>query len=288
MKSALYVLILAFVPIMLEAQDREIVVRNFDVNLSDLRAKTDPVPDLNNNPTALVEVSFPAVDSIMFICDKIVGTPIHNPGKWTLYLSEGAEQMEIAVPGYRVLTFVFPADKRLVSSHVYTLDLAGRVINPLRTLVMPSFSYNSSHMSYGLMLGFCKTNGGYVHAKTDFNFGIEIGLECEGDGRIGQVPGWFTGESKKSRIAITAGYMGQIIPPLYLYIGGGYGSRLLAWKTYLDGGSYQYAKVTTHSFSGIEVETGLILRVGSVSFSVGVQTNQFKYFEANAGIGFMF
>ena len=44
----------------------------------------------------------------------------------------------------------------------------------------------------------------------------------------------------------------------------------------------------SNSFTGYEAELGLIYRPGVISFSAGVQTNQFKYYEANVGIGLMF
>ena len=83
------------------------------------------------------------------------------------------------------------------------------------------------------------------------------------------------------------GYLRKIIDPLFMYVGGGYGSRVLAWKMFADG-NYDWARVTPSSFTGYEVELGLIYRPGVIAFSAGVQTNQFKYFEANVGIGVLF
>ena len=86
---------------------------------------------------------------------------------------------------------------------------------------------------------------------------------------------------------MTGGYLRKLADPLYLYVGGGYGSRILAWKMYADG-DYAWARVTDNSFTGYEAELGLIYRPGIIAFSAGVQTNQFKYYEANVGIGVMF
>ena len=111
---------------------------------------------------------------------------------------------------------------------------------------------------------------------------------CSGDGTVDGETAWFTGASRKSRFAITGGYLRQLAVPLYLYAGGGYGSRVLAWEMYMAPGEYQYARVSTHSFSGIELEFGLLLRLNAVAVSAGIRTNQFKYLEASAGVGVLF
>jgi phosphate-selective porin OprO/OprP len=125
-------------------------------------------------------------------------------------------------------------------------------------------------------------------AKSDFKFGLNPALSCDDDGRVDGVVGWFTGNEKKSRLALTGGYLRKLADPLYLYVGGGYGTRVLAWEMYVDENQYEYVRVEPKSFKGFEAELGLIFRTGIVAFSAGVQTNQFKYYEANVGIGLMF
>ena len=76
----------------------------------------------------------------------------------------------------------------------------------------------------------------------------------------------------------------------YLYLGGGYGARKVVRQSF-DGvnGEKQYVQVAApHSFTGFEIETGVIFRLQAVAISAGVQTNQFRYVEANLGIGVMF
>lgn len=296
MRRAIYILLLILTPVFMHAQERELIIKKpVDVNLGDLRAKADPVPDSTGKPTAWLEISFASADSLFFdgrngrIVDKV-----HIPGKWILYLSEGTEEIEITAPGYRILHITFPSDKRLLSAYVYTMELGSRVLNPMRTLIMPTFSYNKSQLSYGIMLALGKKNGGFVHAKTDFHFGLNPKGSCDADGNVDGSKGWFTGESQKSRFAITAGYMRQIFElrdgnmGLYAFAGGGYGRRILAWEMYRSENTYEYVSVEPYSFSGVEVEIGALFRIGPVAFSAGVQTNQFKYYEANVGIGVMF
>ena len=280
-------LVLMLCPCRSAAQDKRIYSRSFDPDILELRAKTDPVYDRNNQPAAMVSVFLASVDSLSFK-GNILGQLHPGPGEWILYIPAGSEWVEVAAEGHDPLHFDFPTDKPLLSAYGYTLNLGVLHTNPLRALIMPSFSYNQSHYSYGLMLGIGKRNGGYIHAKSDFNFGLDPTLSCDDAGKVDGVQAWFTGNAKKSRLALTGGYLRKLSDAFYLYIGGGYGTRTLAWEMYVDNGQYDYARVEPQSFTGYEVELGLIVRAGIVAFSAGVQTNQFKYYEANAGIGLMF
>ena len=270
----------------LSAQDRRIYVKSFDPDILELRAKTDPVYDMNRIPSSMVSVFLTTKDSLVFKGNILQSMP-GGPGEWILYIPAGTEWIEVAAEGCEPLHFDFPEDKPLLSAYGYTLNLGVLLTNPLRTLIMPSFSFNQSQYAYGLMLGICKRNGGYIRVKSDFSFGLNPTLSCDGEGKVDGVQSWFTGESRKSRWAVTGGYLRKIIDPLYMYVGGGYGSRVLAWKMFADN-NYEWARVTPSSFTGYEVELGLIYRPGVIAFSAGVQTNQFKYFEANVGIGVMF
>ena len=283
---ALFLLVM-LVPCRSAAQDKRIVNRSFDADILELRAKTDPVYDKNNQPAAMVSVFLASVDSLTFK-GNILAQLHPGPGEWILYIPAGSEWVEVAAEGYDPMHFDFPADKPLLSAYGYTLNLGVLLTNPLRALIMPSFSYNRSHYSYGLMIGIGKRNGGYVHAKSDFKFGLNPTLSCDDNGSVDGVIGWFTGNEKKSRLALTGGYLRKLADPLYLYVGGGYGTRVLAWEMYVGDGQYEYVRVDPKSFTGYEAELGLIFRTGIVAFSAGVQTNQFKYYEANVGIGLMF
>jgi len=62
----------------------------------------------------------------------------------------------------------------------------------------------------------------------------------------------------------------------------------VAWQTPGADGEYQYAKVVPSSFQGVEAETGVVVRLGGFVLSAGVQSNSFKFYEANLGVGVMF
>lgn len=156
-----------------------------------------------------------------------------------------------------------------------------------RTLIMPVFGFGASQLSGGIMVGYMARMGGYVKLKSGLTSRLSTGdLECDKGGYVegGDQPLWFTGNKHKSRFAATAGVTYAITKPVFAYVGVGYGNRTLAWET-TDGG---WAKVSDYSFNGVEVEAGAIAYWERLAFSVGVQTNSFKYLEGNIGIGVIF
>jgi len=282
-------------PLVLQAQNKQVIVSSFQAaELGDLRARTSNVRDQNGNVIAYIEVSMPVMDSaVQFSGAGIVDTPRQYPGFWAVFVAEGTKQIRITVPGCAPVDYSFPLALESARAYEMKLKIVDKEEN--RTLVLPYFSYTTSQPSYGIMLSFLwKGYGPYVKAKTNFTFGLDTPSECDADGMVNGVKGWFTGKTKTSRQSITAGFVG-LIPfrnnrnfALYAYLGGGYGKRTLAWESYGVDGEYEYTKVVPYSYQGVEVEMGLVLRLGSFALMGGAQTNQFKHIEANVGVGFMF
>ena len=127
----------------LSAQDRRIYVKSFDPDILELRAKTDPVYDMNRIPSSMVSVFLTTKDSLVFK-GNILQSMRGGPGEWILYIPAGTEWIEVAAEGCEPLHFDFPEDKPLLSAYGYTLNLGVLLTNPLRTLIMPSFSFNQS------------------------------------------------------------------------------------------------------------------------------------------------
>ena len=296
MKKFCTILLLLAFSLTVNAQNQRLVVRSLNKSdIGDMRARTSPVMDRNNKLSALLDISFAASDaSVQF--EGAVGEPVQLPGEWIIHIPEGTTRIKISMEDCKPVEFVFPENMIPESGMVYLMDLDVEEAVKLRTLILPSVSLGftqPTHLSYGMMLGFCKRNGGYVRIKSDFTFGLNTVGECDAEGNIDGVKGWFTGESKKSRFAVTAGYLRHCFDmgdnaSMYAFVGGGYGNRTVAWQMYGTDGEYQYAKVAPSSFNGVEVETGLIFRLGGFVVSAGVQTNSFKFYEANLGIGVMF
>jgi len=155
-----------------------------------------------------------------------------------------------------------------------------------RVMVMPVMGFRTSQMSYGLMVAAMRRTGGYIKAKYSFSNTPSDDFECNDvgmSGEDGEVQ-WYTGKTEKSRLSVTGGIVQRLWKPFYLYAGVGYGTRTLVWETV--GG--EWGKNKDHSLEGVEAEIGGILSAGPMVFSLGLQTNSFKYLEGNLGIGVIF
>lgn len=264
------------------AAAQEIEILSFEPTM-DLSAKLNPVYDDNGQAAALLRISL-ASDKVSFE-GIIIGDPVREHGDWLLYLPAGARFIRISVEGYTAMNYDFPTG--IESYRTYEMAVNLPIKEKAKALIMPSFSISSGHTSYGIMLGYAKKGfGGYVRAKSDFNFGIPVAGSCDEQGKAGDQQLWLTGEeTRKSRYAVTAGALFRVLPPLYLYAGAGYGSRILAWQS---SNKTEYYRVESSSFTGVEAEAGIIANFGIFAVSAGIQTNQFKYLEANVGIGVLF
>lgn len=89
---------------------------------------------------------------------------------------------------------------------------------------------------------------------------------------------------KKAALSVTGGSYNACGNRFICMAGVGYGTRTLVWETV--GG--KWGKNKDHSLEGVEAEIGGILSAGPMVFSLGLQTNSFKYLEGNLGIGVIF
>lgn len=226
--------------------------------------------------------SLPEQDAKVYINNELAGQ--------TPYKSDRMPLQE-----YRIRIekdFFFPMDSTVTifagktSSLTFKMKSTIKPKEPRRTLVMAEVGYHPSQISFGAMVGIVSKNGAYLRFRSDFG-SASTELECDDTGALANgtgTPYYKEGVTTKARMSITAGYLRQIIKPLYAYIGAGYGNRVLAWET-IDG---ELVKNTDHSATGVAAELGAIGRLGQFAVSVGFQTVNFKYHEFSAGIGFFF
>ena len=226
--------------------------------------------------------SLPEQDAKVFINNELAGQ--------TPYKSDRMPLQE-----YRIRIekdFFFPMDSTITifagktSSLTFKMKSTIKPKEPRRTLVMAEVGYHPSQISFGAMVGIVSKNGAYLRFRSDFG-SASTELECDDTGALANgtgTPYYKEGVTTKARMSITAGYLRQIIKPLYAYIGAGYGNRILAWET-IDG---ELVKNTDHSTTGVAAELGAIGRLGQFAVSVGFQTVNFKYHKLSAGIGFFF
>ena len=226
--------------------------------------------------------SLPEQDAKVFINNELAGQ--------TPYKSDRMPLQE-----YRIRIekdFFFPMDSTVTifagktSSLTFKMKSTIKPKEPRRTLVMAEVGYHPSQISFGAMVGIVSKNGAYLRFRSDFG-SASTELECDDTGALTNgagTPYYKESVTTKARMSITAGYLRQIIKPLYAYIGAGYGNRVLAWETIDD----ELVKNTDHSATGVAAELGAIGRLGQFAVSVGFQTVNFKYHELSAGIGFFF
>lgn len=189
--------------------------------------------------------------------------------------------------------FFFPMDSVVGVAAGETRTLSFKMTSTIkprssrRMLVMADVGYQSSQLSYGGMIGFVRANGAYIRFRSDFG-SVSTHLECDDTGTLvsgGEgKPYYHTGVEQKSRMSVVAGYLRHLWKPIYVYVGGGYGQRTLAWET-VDG---ELVKNIDHSASGVAAEMGLLLNVGKLAFSLGYHTVSFKNHELGASVGVMF
>ena len=171
--------------------------------------------------------SLPEQDAKVFINNELAGQ--------TPYKSDRMPLQE-----YRIRIekdFFFPMDSTITifagktSSLTFKMKSTIKPKEPRRTLVMAEVGYHPSQISFGAMVGIVSKNGAYLRFRSDFG-SASTELECDDTGALANgtgTPYYKEGVTTKARMSITAGYLRQIIKPLYAYIGAGYGNRILAW-----------------------------------------------------------
>ena len=226
--------------------------------------------------------SLPEQDAKVFINNELAGQTPYKSDRMPLQEYRIRIEKEFFFPMGSTVTIF--AGK--TSSLTFKMKSTIKPKEPRRTLVMAEVGYHPSQISFGAMVGIVSKNGAYLRFRSDFG-SASTELECDDTGALANgtgTPYYKEGVTNKARMSITAGYLRQIIKPLYAYIGAGYGNRVLAWET-IDG---ELVKNTDHSATGVAAELGAIGRLGQFAVSVGFQTVNFKYHELSAGIGFFF
>jgi len=163
----------------------------------------------------------------------------------------------------------------------------------MKTLVAAQMGYSiAPQLSFGLMVGQTYRGiGWYVSGRSNFKerkYGNQIYDEA-------YLNNYFlSGNKSKSHYVVNAGLMldfmslsGKIknrFNTIGMYIGGGYGQRILTLKS-TPYGWYYYEPTSVESFS---VDLGLFASVKRFTFNLGVNTIGFEYIDVNFGLGYMF
>ncbi|MCQ2176317.1 MAG: hypothetical protein MJY41_00065 [Bacteroidales bacterium] len=139
-------------------------------------------------------------------------------------------------------------------------------------------------ISYGAMVGTLSGRwGGYVKFRSNYSFKTkEYGCNSRGETSGGII--WTNGKSSFSRLAASVGASFSATPWLIAYAGAGYGIADMLWQDY----SGRWARVTDASYTGVLLDLGAAVHLGSLALSVGVNNTGLRYFDLELGIGVIF
>ena len=137
--------------------------------------------------------------------------------------------------------------------------------------------------SAGAMALWCRKFGGYVRFQSNFN-SPAYSYDCCSDGTTAAGYIWTGGESRVSKLSITAGGAVQCNSWLYVCAGAGYGRRLLLWQDSAGG----WARVSDTSLSGLAADAGVLLRFGRFAVYAGISTTAFRCLDTSVGLGLNF
>ena len=144
-------------------------------------------------------------------------------------------------------------------------------------------------LSFGVMAGKAwQCWGLYASARSNY-VSSRHSFDCLSDGRIydGSII-WTSGKSKVSRLNLSAGALW--CPTVWgsVYMGCGYGRRLLLWQ---DSGG-EWAEVSNRSSAGVMLDAGILLHYDNLVFSFGTSvvpgTSDYLYADLSVGIGWKF
>ena len=184
-------------------------------------------------------------------------------------------------------------------------DLEGDIVFDVRAEVIEEEIKKSWFVSYsgtliapvGLSFGQVGKTTWYISAKLSPSFLTETRYDCDNEKVINYTgEGYYTFDDKEivSCYLLSAGLIFQSGRNFFIYTGAGYGSKSLIWHineyTYPDDqpAGDSYVKNTGYSYSGFEVEAGMILRFGKVLVSCGATNLNFTRTDFAFGLGYSF
>lgn len=277
----------------------------------DLDARvTHPKTDCNGKKAALIKVI--ASENSGFVFDVgIMGVvdQTDKPGETWLYVPEGIRRITVSHPDYGVIRD-WPLGLAIESAVVYELRLhvpprIERVVVERDTVVRDSLVYvpvvpdpvergplgisvialaSAPDMSFGAMVAWYSRLGCYAKFRSDFR-PASWKYSCTSDGMSGDGYVWTSaGDDMVSRMQASAGAVYSFGQSAAVYIGGGYGRRVLLWQD----SAGALVRVSDRSASGLALECGTIFRFGAFAVEFGIATTAFRHVDCEIGVGISF
>ena len=291
--------------------DSTFSVESFRQLTTDVSAFIDAVRDLNGEACALVKVVAPP--DFAFSSPLGIVKRRDEVGEIWLYLPKGTKSLTLKHPRWGVLRN-YPLGTKLesrmtyemrlrlpqtaiVEKHdtvVYTKTVVDTVtVAPVRRIVqlhaytLVTASIHTDGPSWGLMFALMRRHGIYIHASTNLHSSPDAIGSCDHNGymadRKGSKP-YYTGRTKTSEYAVTAGFMHRLGTHLNMFEGVGYGNQTTSWQLAgSEGGGWLRNDGLTHK--GVSAELGFLVQFGRLSVSASALTIAGKQWQGGIGFG---
>lgn len=292
------------------ASAQQFTVKQFTTLPNDVSAFINPVRDLNGEACAIVKVIVPT--DFAFSSPLGIVKRKDAVGEVWLYLPKGSKQITLKHPQWGVLRdyhFPKPLESRMTYELVVstpqqslaikhdTIVLTKTVTDtiaikrqrpkmPLSTNILLTFAFHDNGPSVGVMLAVARRFGAFVHAQSDFRSTGSTSMICDKEGYIddGATLPYYTGKTRHSNYALTAGVIGRLGKHFNLFCGAGYGKSATAWQlSESEGGGYALNDGLTHK--GVAAEAGTIISFSRLSVSASCLTIKGEQWQAVVGVG---
>lgn len=293
-----------------DAFAQQFSVKRFTTLPNDVGAFINPVRDLNGEACAVIKVE--ASSDFVFSSPLGIVKRKDDVGEIWIYLPKGTKMLTIKHPQWGVLRdYKFP--KPLESHVTYQLSLQTpqlaetvkhdtivltktitdtiAVVNhrpklPLTTHMLLTSAFHKDGPSFGLMFAMLRRFGFFVHGQTDFHSIGSTAYTCDKEGSISEIETtpYYSGATRHSNYAFTAGLIHRLGGSANLFYGAGYGRAATAWElSESEGGGYALNEGLTHK--GLAVEAGFMLHFGRLSVSASALTVAGKQWHGVIGVG---
>ena len=180
-------------------------------------------------------------------------------------------------------------------------DVRAEVLEKERKKGIFTSFFGSYYSPFGFQFGQLGKTGWYVSARANSKFATKVDYSTNSTGIIDyNGSGYYVldGKEFKKNYTVSAGLNFQLGWNSFFYIGGGYGTNQLIW--HINEYTYQndillskrgaYAKHSDYSYSGLEVEAGITIRIKKILISAGAANLAFNkdLTEFTYGFGYNF
>ena len=147
-------------------------------------------------------------------------------------------------------------------------------------------SWHERGPSWGVMLTLFRRHGFFVHGQSDLRRTGPTPQTCDREGFLpgSAVKPYYTGKTRQSSYAVTAGMAHRLRPWLSVFYGAGYGRSAVAWQlAESEGGGYVLNGGLSRK--GMAAEAGLVFSVKRVSLAASTLTVAGRQWQIGIGVG---